>query len=474
MKINLRNSYQTLGKEFYRNSKVKNFTDPQLIIYNKKLADKLNIKSNIGSSALAQIFSGQKLLPNASMISLAYSGHQFGHFVPTLGDGRAVLIGEVLDKFDTLYDIQLKGCGPTDFSRGGDGLSSIGPVIREYLLSEAMFHLGVKTTRALAAVTSSDKVFRESPLPVGIFTRVAKSHIRVGTFQYFASRAMKKELVDLTDYSIMRLYPHLQNSENKYREFFLECSKSLIELVNHWLSIGFIHGVMNTDNTSISGETLDYGPCAFIDDFSYSKSFSFIDKKGRYRYENQTPIIFWNISRLAECLVEVMPGSIEQNVELLTSDINSLKEYSTNDYRSRMCKKFGILKPKPEHDELISSFLTALDSEKLDFTNSFRFLCDENFKGSLILNDFKTNILKMNENQARESLALMRSVNPVYIPRNHQIEKAIVDIIENNNFDHFYRLDRVFESPYTWKKENEDLIQPPSPSEVVRNTFCGT
>ncbi len=474
MKIVLKSSFKDLGKEFSRHETPAKFSNPKLIKFNEKLANSLNIKSISGESTLAQVFSGQKILNESSMISMAYAGHQFGHFVPSLGDGRAMLIGEVIDEFQTLYDVQLKGAGPTNFSRGGDGFSSLGPVIREYILSEAMFNLGVKTTRALAAVETGDEVYREYALPGGVFTRVARSHLRVGTLQYFAAREETESLRTLVDYTIKRLYPHLKEHPKKYENFFVECAKSLIDLVNHWLSIGFIHGVMNTDNTSLSGETIDYGPCAFMDRFEANKKYSFIDKGGRYRYSNQIQIIFWNISRLAETLIELIPGETEHTIDLLTTKINALQVYARENYIRRMCKKFGILKPGEEHFPLIKEFLDLLEANNLDFTNSFRSLCDEQEKCPEVLKPFKEKIEIMNENQIRESIALMRSSNPIYIPRNHLVEKAISEAIENDSYDFFHRLNEVYEKPYLRQEGTEDLTRPPEASEVVQNTFCGT
>jgi uncharacterized protein YdiU (UPF0061 family) len=466
----IKNTYKTLPQSFWEEVAPSAAKSPSLIKFNNLLAESLGLK--LSNEDILNIFSGVQLPKEISPIAMAYSGHQFGHFVPTLGDGRAILLGEVESKDGTLYDIQLKGCGRTPFSRRGDGLSSLGPVIREYLLSEAMNSLGIPTTRALCATLSGDEVYRDDILPGAIFTRVAKSHIRVGTFEYFASRGLNDELKILADYCINRLYPQLKDSDQKYLELFRNISKSKLQLVSKWMGIGFIHGVMNTDNTSISGETIDYGPCAFIDHFKYNKVFSSIDRESRYAYNNQGQIALWNLSSLANCFISLISENQDESIKILKEELSHLSTYFDECWIQAMGMKFGIFKATREHLPLINNFLKKLQDENLDFTNSFRNLSnikemDDQFGVEL------RDILTKQEQSLDDAIDLMNSVNPYIIPRNHFVEKAIQDSIKGD-YGYFNELNEVFKNPYIEDITLEKFTRPPEPQEVVHKTFCGT
>lgn len=474
--INFTNSYNQLPNEFYSNEIPSAAVRPHLIAFNDKLASELGLDcSSINNEKLALIFSGKELLEKGSYISMAYAGHQFGHFVPSLGDGRAILMGEVTDYEGLLYDIHLKGAGRTNFSRRGDGRSSLGPVLREYIVSEAMYHLGVPTTRALAAVLTGDDVFREDIFPGGVFTRVARGHIRVGTFEYFFSREEHHNVKVLSDYAIARFDKDLVDLEDKYNKFFERIVKRKLNLVAKWMGLGFIHGVMNTDNTSISGETIDYGPCAFMDKFSFDKVFSSIDRHGRYRYANQGNIALWNLSVLANTLFPLLKREGETDEDAIQRLQQKFKEYSAyyeTQWLRVMGNKIGIFDPLPSDSDLINDFLSTMENHGLDFTNTFRNLHNFDFVDEEISSRWHQRLKEQGKDFAQVR-KLMDSVNPFVIPRNHQIEKAINDAIDGN-FEHFHFLRNAFENPY---KEDSDLLTltvEPLAGEIVTKTFCGT
>ncbi len=469
--IKFNNTYQTLPTDFYQSSEASFFKEPKLIIFNYELANQLSLNlDEIKDEELASIFSGQRSLEGSSNISLTYAGHQFGHFVPQLGDGRALLMGEVtLNKRN--IDIQLKGSGPTAFSRRGDGKSSLGPVIREYLLSEAMYALGIPTTRALAAISTGEQVYRSEELPGGVFTRVAKAHIRVGTFEYFFRRGDEKNLKILADYTIKRLEPELENVENKYFEFFKCVARKQIDLVCRWMGIGFIHGVMNTDNTSIAGETIDYGPCAFMDHYTSDKVFSSIDRNSRYAYSNQLNIVLWNLSVLAQSLLPLMKnqGSLDQVIMQLENEFIELEDYSKKSYLKVMCHKIGIDDPVADDMNLITAILKYLERNNLDFTNSFLELTNLEFPDKKI----EKNWLKRIANKEK-AVSLMTKSNPRIIARNHLVEKAVQSALDGD-YTFFYNLHHDLKHPFTQRDYlTEGLKEPPTPDEIVQNTFCGT
>ncbi len=458
------NTYSTLPNQFFHKQKPAKVTKAELIACNFQLAKELEIK--LPSSGLELIFSGQMIPDGADPLAQAYAGHQFGYYSPQLGDGRALLLGELNTKSGR-YDIQLKGSGTTPYSRSGDGLSWLGPVLREYIVSEAMHHLGIPTTRSLAAVKTGDKVLRETVLPGAILTRVAKSHIRVGTFQYFAYNKDTEALETLYKYARKRHY-----NETKSISEFLSCViNAQSDLVTDWLSVGFIHGVMNTDNCSISGETIDYGPCAFLDNYSPSKVFSSIDTHGRYAYSAQADVIVWNIAQLANALLPI----VDKDEDVL-NEFKNLVHEMPNQIRSLWLKKFGkkigISKTKPSDYKLISNFLNGLASRNEDFTISFRKLTEEpEYFKSVDPDWFMT--WKDRISGESDPISIMAKANPNLIPRNHQIELAITAAL-NSDFDLFHRLNKALKSPYEKTLEYSDLEAIPTEEEEVLKTFCGT
>ena len=469
------NTYAQLPERFFAPATPAVFQRVELIKFNQHLAQELGADfTGFSSEELARIFSGQKQLKGSHYLALAYSGHQFGHFVPTLGDGRAILLGELRAKDGVLYDLQLKGSGPTPFSRRGDGMSALGPVIREYLVSEAMFHLNVPTTRSLAAVLTGEKVMREKPLPGGVLTRVAKSHLRIGTFEYFASRNDLEGLKILLDYSVNRLYPDLER-DNLALSFFKNVVNSQVGLISKWMSLGFIHGVMNTDNMSISGETMDYGPCAFMDYFNPDQVYCFIDEQGRYRYLNQSKILAWNLSKLASCLIPLVDESEEKAVELLNDELAKIESKFTESFHFLILQKLGATGAS---SELVTQWLSYLENEKLDFTLGFRNL------SKLIDGKSNTPDLFYRETPVfyaflenwRKSLScpeIMDQVNPLYIPRNHQVERAIKAAV-TGDYSVFEEMNRLLENPFQEQIGFERYVLPPLEDEVIKNTFCGT
>ena len=469
----LEHSYSSLPDRFFAPASPEAVPSPELLAWNEPLAGILGLADLTGQEEkLAAIFSGNDPLPGARPIALAYAGHQFGHFVPQLGDGRAVLLGEITGSDGKRYDLQLKGSGQTPFSRRGDGKSSLGPVIREYLLSEAMHRLGVPTTRALAAVKTGETVFRESALPGGVFTRVAASHIRVGTFEYFASRRDGEGLHALTRYAIERHYPTANDAAKPYVRFFEQVRDRQAHLVAHWMSIGFIHGVMNTDNTTVSGETLDYGPCAFMDEFRFDKVFSSIDHGGRYAYGNQPAIAQWNLARLAECLL-----TIDDDRETYETALQEFPAIFETAYHEKMAPKFGLSTLKTGDADLIRQWLDVLQKRVLDFTQSFRRLAERvEAQDESEYGEFET---RWRARLAQQDLAAvevrnnMNKTNPLFIPRNHQVERAIQGAIKGD-LTVFNELLRVLSEPFSSQATLSDYAEPPRPEERVTQTFCGT
>jgi uncharacterized protein YdiU (UPF0061 family) len=481
------NSYSRLPERFYRPAKPAAAAQPQLIRYNKALADALGIELDAGETArLAQIFSGQILPVGAEPIAMAYSGHQFGHFNPQLGDGRALLLGEVIDREGRRRDIQLKGAGPTAFSRNGDGLAALGPVLREYIVSEAMAALGIPTTRALAAVLTGEPVIRETVLPGAVFTRVAASHIRVGTFQYFAARGDTDGVKTLADHVIARHYPEVAIAENPYAALLSAISTRQAELIARWLSIGFIHGVMNTDNMAVSGETIDFGPCAFLDEYDPKKVFSSIDQRGRYAYANQPGIGQWNIARLAECLLPLLDEDEEKAVEVANGVLSGFGDIFQAAWLAAFRAKLGLAGEDDSDRALISDFLDLMHQGEADFTLTFRALgkVAGGAEEALLATQF-TNANGLTDwlvrwrgrlDDGRSAAAIqarMDAVNPALIARNHRIEEAIQAA---NYGDHsfFHRLTEALQSPFAEAFDVADLCQPPKAEERVTRTFCGT
>ena len=469
------NSYIRLPDHFYAKVSPARAPAPKLLAWNARLAETLDLSELATSDeALAEMFSGNTLPSGSEPIALAYAGHQFANFVPQLGDGRALLLGEVVDRDGHRYDVQLKGSGVTPFSRGGDGRSALGPVIREYVLSEAMATFGVPTTRALAAVQTGETVFREGALPGGVFTRVAASHIRIGTFQYFAARGDLDALRSLADYAIERHYPEAADSDEPILELFSGVLRAQADLVAHWMDLGFIHGVMNTDNMTISGETIDYGPCAFMDEFSRSKVFSSIDRRGRYAYQNQPGIAQWNLARLAECLL-----LLKDDLPAFEERLGEFPERYQATYLSRMRHKLGLRDEREGDSALIEQWLDHLQEHELDYTLSYRALADtliDDAQDEPTFGAFERawrDRLDAQGNDVADVRRDMNSVNPLFIPRNHRVEEAIQGAVRGD-LTVFHELREVLRQPFDAQPDFARYADAPLPEERVLQTFCGT
>lgn len=487
-------SYTSLPENFFIKVFPEKVPNPVLIRFNYELAEELDLKDlkEKTPEELAEIFSGNKLLEDSKPISQAYAGHQFGNFVPSLGDGRAMLIKEVLDKDGVMKDIQLKGSGITPFSRNGDGKSWLGPVIREYIVSEAMHRLGVPSTRSLAMVSTGEKVYREKILKGGILTRVASSHIRVGTFEYFSYRKDIQGLKALADYAIKRHYKELVNEDDKYLKFLDSVSEKQIDLICKWLSLGFIHGVMNTDNFSISGETIDYGPCAFMESFNYHQVFSSIDHYGRYAYSNQPNICIWNLSVLANTLIALIDSDEEKAVEKVRESLDKTKNNLEEKLSMIFLRKIGFQTKSEEARKLSEEFLNLLQKYRVDFTSAFRYLSkiliSEDYKDEYLRlfdedierDDSFNNWLKKwkyevsKDRNIEKIISDMNSINPIYIPRNHLIEECIEKAHERNDFSMIDKMLNHIENPYTEKNKDENFIRPLADKDFEYMTFCGT
>ena len=475
------NTYSKLPDPFISNISPIPVKSPELIILNDNLGKQLGLNfSLISKKELSNLFSGNSLPEGSKSIAQAYAGHQFGHFT-MLGDGRAVLMGEHISKNNERFDIQFKGSGQTPFSRNGDGRAALGPMLREYIISEAMHSLNIPTTRSLAVVKTGEDVVRENILQGAILTRVASSHLRVGTFQYVAMRNNESELRTLVDYTINRHYPNIKKSKNKALDLLKVLIELQIDLVVNWMRVGFIHGVMNTDNMSISGETIDYGPCAFMDTYDPQTVFSSIDELGRYAYFNQPSITKWNLARFAECLIPLIDPKKDKAIEIATETINSFdKSYETK-WINMMRDKLGLFGQDQKDQVLIIDLLTWMHKNKADYTNTFCFLMDENFQHNKIYDDenFLTwkerwkERLKLNNNTPEKYLNLMKSVNPLVIPRNHKVEE-VLESANNNDLSPLKKLIKVLEKPYEKTKENIDDQSPAPISDKKYKTFCGT
>jgi len=467
------NTYAELPQNFFARVAPAGAPAPVLLAWNDELAEQLGL-GDLSSEPekLAQFFSGNTLLPGAEPIALAYAGHQFGNFVPQLGDGRALLLGELLDADGRRFDVQLKGSGQTPFSRRGDGRAALGPVIREYLVSEAMHRMGVPTTRALAAVRTGEWVLRDGQLPGGVLTRVAASHIRVGTFEYFAARRDQAALQTLTHYAIERHYPEVADAERPAVAFFGRVVEAQAKLVAQWMGLGFIHGVMNTDNTSISGETIDYGPCAFMDEFDYHKVFSSIDHMGRYAYGRQGTIAQWNLARLAECLM--LLGDPQASFEEQLARFQTLFE---DEFAHRMGVKLGLQTVEEGDQDLITGWLQVMQDGELDYTLSFRQLADRiEARDNTGFGDFEERWRARLKKQALSPAQVreqMNATNPLFIPRNHQIERVIEAAVDND-LKPFRELHQVLQGPFAQQPGFEGYAEPPGLGERVTETFCGT
>ncbi len=468
--------------------KAEKVSDPNLLEVNNHLAYQLGLDADkLRTKEAVNIFAGNLVPFGAAPLAQVYAGHQFGGVSPQLGDGRALLLGEVIHVDQKRWDIQLKGSGKTPFSRGGDGKAALGPVLREYIIGEAMFVLGIPTTRALAAVTTGDYVQRETALPGAVLTRVAASHIRVGTFQYFAARGEKEKVKQLTDYAIQRHYPQCALEENRYLSFFKCVMNAQAYLVSRWMSVGFIHGVMNTDNMTISGETIDYGPCAFMDAYEPSTVFSSIDTHGRYAYQNQPLIAEWNLTRFAETLVPIVTSETEHSVAMLTEALDEFSTIFENFWLTEMRKKLGLNKPEANDKILIEELLSIMHKAEVDFTMVFRNLSKSLEGNKVPLCSQFNNLTAFDKWFERWQIRLKREgidekkqaihlnlVNPIYIPRNHLVERALKSAVNDGDMTKFSKLLKLLASPYEEVDGMEQFADPAPPGSSPYRTFCGT
>ena len=480
------NSYSRLPDAFFQRVDPTPVSAPKMIRLNLELASELGIDaSRLDSPEGLAILSGNQRAEGSDPLAMAYSGHQFGGFSPQLGDGRAILLGEVIGKDGVRRDIHLKGSGPTPFSRRGDGRSALGPVLREYIVSEAMAALGVPTTRALAAVATGEEVLREGLVPGGVFTRVARSHIRIGTFQWFAARQDDHHLRILADHVIVRHCPGAAHTENPYLALLDGVIERQAHLIAHWMQLGFIHGVMNTDNMSVSGETIDYGPCAFLDIYHPLKKFSSIDQQGRYAFSRQGEIAHWNLTRFAETLIPLIADDSKKSIDLAESSLDRFPEIYQTALHERLAAKIGFDQSLTCDWALITDLLSAMAAGEADFTLVFRHLSNALETGndapvsSLFtkseaitawLGDWRASLRAADH---RQVLALMRRTNPIFIPRNHRIEEAI-QAGNRGEYELFHRLNQVLQQPFTEQPEFAAYEAAPMPMEVVHATFCGT
>ena len=473
------NTYSKLSDTFKEKVKPTPVHSPELVVLNDRLAKDLTLDfSKVEKKDLSQIFSGNTLPEGSSTLAQAYAGHQFGHFT-MLGDGRAVLLGEHLVNNTNRFDVQFKGSGRTSFSRSGDGRAVLGPMLREYIISEAIHALKIPTTRSLAVVKTGEKIVRENLLPGAILTRVASSHIRVGTFQYIAAKQNINDLNTLVDYTINRHYPEIKSSKNKALDLLNLVMERQCKLVVNWMRVGFIHGVMNTDNMAISGETIDYGPCAFMDNYNPKTVFSSIDKFGRYSFSNQPPITKWNLSRFAECLIPLIDNNEDKAIQLATEAIDNFQNIYEEKWLNMMRDKLGLFGKTKDDKKLIDDLLTWMEKNKADYTNTFCYLMNISIGNSGLYEDKKfinwsnnwKNRIFINNNSKDKSLELMKKTNPIIIPRNHKVEEAL-KAANKDNLEVMNKLLSKFNNPYGEQKGIEDY-QLPSLDDNYQ-TFCGT
>lgn len=478
-------SYRQLPASCFENCQPTAVRSPQYLAFNQSLAAELGLPERFwGTDEGLALFSGNQLPDWTMPLAQAYAGHQFANYVPRLGDGRAMLLAELRNKEGKLFDLQLKGAGRTPYSRNGDGRSAIGPVIREYLVSEAMYALGVPTTRALAAVSTGEQVFRDEALPGAILTRVASSHIRIGTMQYAASQQDPAVIQQLADYVIARHYPTCQQEENPYLSLLSKVIERQAALVAHWMSLGFIHGVMNTDNMTLSGETIDYGPCAFMEAFNPEQVFSYIDQRGRYAYKNQPAVAQWNLARLAEALLVLIHPEQEKAVALAISELNHFPDIYQQHWLERFAAKLGLANATATDKPLIDDFLNLLAQSATDFTLAFRDLSTSNqlYLYEQIntetlqswLTRWQARIAAESQHYATNPVAIMAAANPVLIPRNHLIQRVIDEVTTTGELTLFNQLQRLWQKPFADTAESKPYQQAATPQERVCQTFCGT
>lgn len=481
---NFDNSYTRLAKTFFVKQKPTAVKVPHIVLFNQPLANSLGLNAeSLLKDEANFIFSGNTIPVGAEPIAQAYAGHQFGH-LNMLGDGRAILLGEHITPESNRYDIQLKGAGSTAYSRRGDGRAALGPMLREYIISEAMYALGIPTTRSLAVVTTGELVYRDSPMPGAILTRVAASHIRVGTFQFAASHENTELVKSLADYTLNRHFPTLVNSENKYLSLLNAVIENQAKLIAQWMQVGFIHGVMNTDNMSICGESIDFGPCAFMDNYDPATVFSSIDQQGRYAFGNQPPIAQWNLTRFAETLLPLLHQDLEESIRIAETALGAFADKYQQYWLTGMRKKLGLFTIEPDDLALVEELLSCMKKYRMDYTNTFRDLSSGlvlglNVEENSDAPDFITwhhqwrQRLSNQTESLDDTVALMSKANPVVIPRNHQVEAAL-SAAESGDFTGLEKLLEVLSQPYIDDASNMSYRAPPIPSAMPYKTFCGT
>lgn len=480
--LKLENTYANLPKKMFSIQNPNDISSPKLIIFNDSLADVLGLDADFlkGKDGI-DILSGNKVLEGTTPISQSYAGHQFGYFT-MLGDGRAVLLGEYISKDGQRFDIQLKGSGRTPYSRGGDGKAALGPMLKEYIISEGMNGLGIPTTRSLAVVTTGESVIRETELEGAVLTRIAKSHIRVGTFQFAANYGSIEDVKALADYILNRHFKKASNSENQYLYLLNEVIKRQAELISKWQLVGFIHGVMNTDNMVISGETIDYGPCAFMDIYDPNTVFSSIDTYGRYAYGNQPKIAVWNLARFAETLLPLLDDDADEAVKIAEKSLSRFEILYKNNWISGMRKKLGLFNEEDKDEHIIETLLNLMKKYKADYTNTFLNLTLGNINNIEMFRkeDFKDwyklwqERLKRQNELMEDSIELMKKNNPVVIPRNHRVEESLSAAVNNNNYTVMNKLLEAINSPYDYSNVSEYYSELPKPTSCPYKTYCGT
>jgi uncharacterized protein YdiU (UPF0061 family) len=484
------NSYARLPERFFTRTEPTPVATPRLVRLNRELALELGLDPDwLASSEGVEVLAGKRVPEHAEPIALAYAGHQFGYFVPQLGDGRAILLGEILDPHGVRRDIQLKGSGRTPFSRNGDGRAALGPVLREYVVSEAMAALGIPTTRALAVVLTGQSVLREAKLPGAVLTRVALSHTRVGTFQFFAARNDLEALRILAEHVIARHYPHAAETKQRYRALLDGVVTAQAELVAKWLLVGFIHGVMNTDNMSVAGETIDYGPCAFMDTFDPATVFSSIDEDGRYSYSNQPGIAHWNLGRLAEALLPLLANEPDEAITIAEEALAAFASQFEAAFHAGLRRKLGLFTEQHDDIDLAQDLLNAMTANRVDFTLFFRHLSDAAgasegddavrrlFAEPVAYDAWAARWRKRLREEPQDvptRQTAMRAMNPAFIPRNHRVEAVIEAAVQQGDLGPFEELVRVLKAPYVDQPSLAHYAAAPQPHEAVRKTFCGT
>ena len=479
---NLDNSYLKLSEKFYSRIKLNPVSLPKLIIFNDSLGTDLGLNiEDLKSEEGINILGGNQMPDGAIPLAQAYGGHQFGYF-NMLGDGRAMLIGEQITPQGERFDVQLKGSGRTPYSRGGDGRSALGPMLREYIISEAMNNLGIPTTRALAVVETGDRIVRETLLAGAILTRIASSHIRVGTFQYGLKWGNSEDIKELADYTINRHFPHIKEDKNPYLSLLGEVIKGQAKLIAKWQLVGFIHGVMNTDNMTISGEGIDYGPCAFMDNYNPRTVFSSIDRDGRYAYGNQPGIGEWNLIRFAESLLTLIHEDEKESIKLIEGKMKNFAKIYYENWLKGMRSKLGIYNEEEGDKALIEELLSLMEKYKADYTNTFVRLTFNRLEGTDLFNsdEFKSWYkkwiirLKKEEKSDKDIKELMKTSNPAVIPRNHIVERVLKKAVKGEDYEEFHKFLNILSDPYNHSKDYGEYGEIPEATTIPYRTFCGT